>query len=63
MGGALGAAAERMRVRRARTLLVFDRKRWKFSLIFLEKSMENSKFLSQNKARKIEMEARKLGNG
>ncbi len=61
--GAQGAAAERMRVRRAPILLVFDRKRWKFPLIFLEKSMKNSKFLSQNQARKLEREGRKRVNG
>ena len=43
-GGGQRAGAERMRWRRARILLVFDRKRWKFSLIFLEKSMKIPSF-------------------
>ena len=62
-GGAQREAAERMRVRRAPILLVFDRKRWKFSVIFLEKSKKNSKFLSQNQSRKLEGEGRRRENG
>ena len=62
-GGAQDAARERMRVRRATILFVFDRNRWNFSLIFLEKSMKNFKFLSQNQTRKLDLEDLPRVNG